>query len=234
MKNSFSYAEVLSKLGYSTTAGHNSRTLKKRLQYYGIDVSHFTHLHPKRDWTDEEIFCENSKVSQNKLRKRFKQLNTVPYQCNVCGLPPMWNDKPLVLTLDHINGNHKDNRFKNLQWVCPNCDRQSDTYGYKNKKNLEKFTVLHDGNYGHNSQQDKNNYCIDCGKKISPYAVRCEVCYQQGKRNRPDKDNLFLLLKKYEGNFSKIGEIFNVTDNAVRKWCKSYGLPFYSKDYKDN
>lgn len=211
-------------------------------------MSHFTHLHPKRDWTDEEIFCENSKVSQNKLRKRFKQLNTVPYQCNVCGLPPIWNDKPLVLTLDHINGKHKDNRFENLQWVCPNCDRQSDTYGYRNKKNLEKFIVLHDGNYEHNSQQNKNNHCITHKKeisskqqpppktKISSKPIKNEIPYKKEKRktNRPDKDNLFLLLKKYEGNFSKMGEIFNVTDNAVRKWCKFYGLPFHSKDYKNN
>ncbi len=174
-------------------------------------------------------------MSQNKLRKRFKQLNIVPYKCNICGLSPIWNNKPLVLTLDHINGKNKDNCLKNLQWVCPNCDRQLDTYGYKNKKNLEKFIILHNGNYEHFSSQNKKNYCIDCGKEISLQATRCEVCYQKGKRkvNRPDKDNLFLLIKTYKGNFSKIGKIFNVTDNAIRKWCKSYNLPYHSKDYKN-
>ena len=29
-----------------------------------------------------------------------------------------------------------------------------------------------------------------------------------------------------------VGEIYNVTDNAVRKWCKKYNMPYHSKDYK--
>ena len=36
--------------------------------------------------------------------------------------------------VDHINGNNHDNRLENLRWVCPNCDRQLDTFGFKNKK----------------------------------------------------------------------------------------------------
>lgn len=42
-------------------------------------------------------------------------------------------NKPLTLTLDHANGNRMDNRLENLRFVCPNCDRQQDTYGSKNK-----------------------------------------------------------------------------------------------------
>ena len=147
MNCSFSYAEVLSKLGYSTVNGHNNRTLKSRLSYYNISTDHFIYKASKRDWTDEEIFCENSKVSQHKLRKTFKEKDIIPYQCCICGLAPFWNGRELVLTLDHANGKHKDNRFENLRWVCPNCDRQLDTFGYKNKKNLEKHTILHPGNY---------------------------------------------------------------------------------------
>lgn len=30
----------------------------------------------------------------------------------------------------------------------------------------------------------------------------------------------------YIKSFVEIGKKYNVTDNAVRKWCKSYGLPF--------
>jgi transposase-like protein len=35
-----------------------------------------------------------------------------------------------------------------------------------------------------------------------------------------------------ETNFSKVAEKYNVSDNAVRKWCKQYGLSDKSKDYK--
>lgn len=129
---------MLSKLGYSTQSGNNHKTLKDRLQYYDISVEHFRYTKAKTDWTDEEIFCENSKVSQSKLRRTFKEREFVPYQCSICGQEPFWNGKPLTLTLDHQNGKNRDNRVENLRWVCPNCDRQLDTYGTKNKKNLQK------------------------------------------------------------------------------------------------
>ena len=29
---------------------------------------------------------------------------------------------------------------------------------------------------------------------------------------------------------TEVGRIHNVTDNAIRKWCKKYKLPFRSKD----
>ena len=34
----------------------------------------------------------------------------------------------------------------------------------------------------------------------------------------------------YDMPFTKIGDMYGVTDNAVRKWCKYYGLPFRRKD----
>ena len=35
------------------------------------------------------------------------------------------------------------------------------------------------------------------------------------------------------GNFSKVSQIYGVSDNAIRKWCKKYNMPFHSKDYKN-
>lgn len=258
VKTSFSYAEVLSRLGYSTVHGKNHKTLKDRLEYYQISTNHFSHK-ARRKWTDEEIFCEDSKVSQHKLRCTFKEKAIVPYECAICGLPPFWNDKPLVLTLDHKNGKNKDNRIENLQWVCPNCDRQSDTYGYKNKKVLKKGTILYAGDYSktqeeaeaamldykeksliknskHTLEKDGHYYCIDCGKMISRNTSRCVECASINKRKvqRPTKDELFNLLKIHKGNFSFISELYGVSDNAIRKWCKRYNLPTHTYDYIEN
>ena len=33
-------------------------------------------------------------------------------------------------------------------------------------------------------------------------------------------------------SFLQIGRIYNVSDNAVRKWCDSYGLPRRSSEIK--
>ena len=32
--------------------------------------------------------------------------------------------------------------------------------------------------------------------------------------------------------FTQIGREYNVTDNAIRKWCKSYDLPSKTSDIK--
>ena len=55
-------------------------------------------------------------------------------------------------------------------------------------------------------------------------------CYNiyQRKVERPTKDELEKLIALY--SFARIGKDFNVSDNAVRKWCKMYDLPYKKKD----
>lgn len=52
--------------------------------------------------------------------------------CEICKIGPIWNNMPLTLQIDHINGNNKDNRIENLRFLCPNCHSQTDTFGAKN------------------------------------------------------------------------------------------------------
>jgi len=46
---------------------------------------------------------------------------------------------------------------------------------------------------------------------------------------KPPKEELLKLLKN-RTSFSAIGRQYGVSDNAVRKWCISYGLPSRKKD----
>jgi hypothetical protein len=54
------------------------------------------------------------------------------YKCSICGIDS-WNNKPLMLILDHINGIPDDWSISNLRLVCSNCDSQLPTYKSKNK-----------------------------------------------------------------------------------------------------
>jgi hypothetical protein len=45
---------------------------------------------------------------------------------------------------------------------------------------------------------------------------------------RPSKEELRSLI--YQWNFVQLGKRFGVSDNAVRKWCKAYGLPYKKRD----
>lgn len=78
-------------------------------------------------------------------------------------------------------------------------------------------------------------YCEDCGCEISKGATYCRECYKKRshKVNHPSKEELYNFLVKNRGNFSLAGRTYGVSDNAVRKWCDSYGISRSSGFYKN-
>ena len=217
VENSFSVNEVIDKLGYATHSGGSHDTVKKRIELYNIDISHFGSIKGIKR-TEENVFIENSTASQATLRRWYKKGNYTEYKCSICGQEPIWQGKELTLILDHINGSNHDDRLENLRWVCPNCNQQLDTTNGKNLRNKNKNKIL--------------NYCIDCGKEISKGAIRCISCEQA--RRHCEKPITREELKKLIRNtpFTRIGEQFGVSDNAIRKWCDSYNLPRKVSDIK--
>ena len=67
-----------------------------------------------------------------KLKKRLIKDGILEYKCDECGLDS-WNNKNIVLQLDHINGISNDHRLNNLRLMCPNCHSQTETYCGRNK-----------------------------------------------------------------------------------------------------
>jgi hypothetical protein len=88
------------------------------------------------------IKCQRHFEFQKKLesgkfstRMAKKHLMDIDNRCSICKIDGEWNGKPLMLILDHINGNAENNDLSNLRLVCPNCDSQLDTFKSRNRGN---------------------------------------------------------------------------------------------------
>jgi hypothetical protein len=68
---------------------------------------------------------KNSKYNNGPhLKKRLFAAGLLKDECYECGQLPVWNNKPLILQLEHINGDHYDNRIENLQIICHSVIRR--------------------------------------------------------------------------------------------------------------
>lgn len=225
VKNSNSYSDCVRKLGYKACSGDTLKLIKGRIESLDIDISHFYQSN-QVERTFENVFCENSTARGNTVRRWYKNGNYTPYICSICGQEPFWNGKEMSLILDHINGKNNDNRLKNLRWVCPNCNIQLDTSNGKNQIRKEK----------------KAYYCCDCGTELKDKnATRCTRCHYENVKKQHMVDvnknsysfpNANKIVYRNELKelirtkpFTQIGTYYGVSDNAVRKWCRTMGLP---------
>ena len=162
-------------------------------------------------------------IGTNQLSKTIRNylLDEVDYQCELCG----WGEinpytEKVPLEIHHKDGNYLNNSKSNLQVLCPNCHSLTSNYKALNKNGRE------------DRFQSRKNYCIDCKKEISAGAVRCRECSDKNRiTEKPITREELKQLIRFKP-FTEIGKLYNVSDNAIRKWCAGYNLPTKKKDIK--
>jgi 5-methylcytosine-specific restriction endonuclease McrA len=180
VKTSFSIREVFAKLDL-VPAGGNYASFHEKVKKMGLDISHFTGKAwikgKKREYSPqkslEEILKIDSPHNSTKLKKRLIGANILISECSICKTKD-WLEKPLTLHLDHINGDHSDNRIENLRLLCPNCHSQTETYTGRNKKKIV--------------YQRQEYFCTECDTKLSRKTITglCVPCLGISRRKNTE------------------------------------------------
>lgn len=94
--------------------------------------------------------------------------------------------------------------------------------------NRENFTNIQ--NIKINYITKNENICQVCGEPIGNTSTFCKKCSGLNNRvtERPSRETLKELIRN--NSFVQIGLSYNVTNNAIKKWCESYNLPKKRKD----
>jgi len=225
---------------YNNTKIGKNETVKKRINYLNINISHFNYAKAMKKWMKnniektnikklEDILIENSKYNNGQgLIKKLCEEGLKEYKCELCGISNIWNNKKLVLQLDHKNGVHTDNRIENLQILCPNCHSCTDNYCGKNVclNNIKKGKVYSKKECDKKRYEKPKKYnCVNCDKEICKEDGLCIECHRSKIRKDagkkiPSYSQLQEDIKSLP--YTQIGKKYNVRDNTIRKWMKNY------------
>ena len=158
----------------------------------------------------------------------------------------------IPLEIHHIDGNHKNNKLENLQILCPNCHSLTTNYRGKNidikrsmnvsedvKETIAKLKIKEETRQKEielrryipeqkvNIIKKQLRYCEICGKEIKSNKNKkfCSVeCANQALRKTSYDKNIILEQSKTVHSLRQLANIYGVTDNALKKHLKRFGI----------
>lgn len=139
IKSSKNFSQCIAALGYKPNGRHAYDLIRRRCNELNISYSHFYVEGNGANFFStqslDDILVKNSTYQNiSSLKKRLLNSNLLEYKCALCGNTGEWQGKPLILQLDHINGEHLDHRLENLRFLCPNCHSQTETFGSRQRR----------------------------------------------------------------------------------------------------
>ena len=186
----------------------------------------------------------NSKDVVNFIQRRKADLKSVFHsKCCLCG----FSEVQTALEFHHVNPQEKDfgicqsnaqtkalekqlEEMKKCILVCSNCHRGIHEGIYIIPLNWENFYDKEIAQKLLNKlelvKSHKIYYCRCCGKEISSkkatYCIECSKIKQR-TCERPLRNELKEMIRTMP--FTQIAQKYQVSDNAIRKWCDTENLP---------
>lgn len=182
-------------------------------------------------------------ITQFRQKRKRDLITLYGGKCSLCG----YNKSIKALEFHHIKPQDKKYALgtgnchklqddlieaKKCLLVCANCHREIHD-GFYNDVNLFDYQKINNQIEIKKLSISKNLFCKDCGVQITIYSKSgyCNSCAQKHRakvQNKPSREELKSLIRTLP--FLKIATIYNVSDNAIRKWCDKYSLPRNKKD----
>lgn len=205
---------------------NRSKNISEVLSYFGLDTQQYHYRKRfyydvnrlKLDLSRMGEFYVNMATNPNdgkaiksnyKTKKSLIKRGILPNYCNICSINS-WLGKPVILELDHIDGNRRNNDLSNLRLLCPNCHSQTTTYCGRNKKYKCKKPIFSCIRCNKTLRaKNKTNYCFSCYK---------ETITRTKKIVWPQLEVLLSELKTK--TFVSLAKELGVSDNAIRKHIK--------------
>lgn len=129
-----SLTDTLRRLGLSHENSYSRSLVRVQIAELDLDYSHFVDWSHLRGLPLKKLLVRNSSAHASHLKERLLRRGMLKNECAMCRCGPVWRGRPLVLELDHKNGDRRDFRLSNLRLACPNCHSQTETYKGRNKR----------------------------------------------------------------------------------------------------
>lgn len=127
--------DVMRALGMRLTGG-GANLISLRIKQYNLDTTHFHRKvwnrgvsGPNKSPASKVLVTRNSDYREKAFRLRRALIESgVEYRCAGCSNSGSWRGKKLTLHVEHKNGDFRDCRKENLEFLCPNCHSQTKTF----------------------------------------------------------------------------------------------------------
>ena len=119
----------------------------------------------------------------------------------------------------HLDNNRGNNRKENLLVLSAKAHTTLHEWLSSGAPGIELFKQK-------NSNRVKPSYCKCCGVTLQGRQIHCcsRICSDIGSRTHERPSKMTLLHEVNTESMVNVGKKYNVSDNAVRKWLKAYGI----------
>jgi hypothetical protein len=195
-----------------------------------LNVDHFFKRHNKNSLMPWCKSCFDDYQKQRYKDRKKKAVELLGGKCQICG----YDKNYAALDFHHVDPKDKEYSWQKLKiksWkkilkelkkcvcLCGNCHREIHYPGCT----FDKYQS-NDNNRLNLKPIQSTGKCQHCNKDVFGTIYCSTKCanYSRRKVKRPKKQTLKKLIDT--SNYCEIGRKYSVSDNAVRKWAKNYGL----------